>query len=104
MNKYSEKYIYKITNKITCKIYIGQAIDPELRFQQHCQKKEKYVSLINQAIQKYGKENFSFEIIGKFADYNEKEKYYIKIYNTISPNGYNFTEGGGGASSFKRGK
>ena len=72
-----KKAIYKIENKINHKIYIGQSKNPEERFLQHCYKNEKYKSLINEAILKYGKNNFSFEIIGWFEDYNEKEKYYI---------------------------
>lgn len=43
---------------------------------------------------KYGKENFSFEIIGWFEDYNEKEKYYIQYYRSLVPNGYNIALGG----------
>lgn len=92
--KYSQKYIYKITNKINNKVYIGQSIKPKERFQQHCHRKEKYCSLINQAIQKYGIENFEFEILGLFEDYNNKEKYYIEYYNSKAPNGYNIANGG----------
>lgn len=91
---YSQKYIYKITNKINNKIYIGQSINPEERFKQHCEKREKYKSLINQAIQKYGKENFEFEILGLYKDYNEKEIYFIDYYNSKAPNGYNIANGG----------
>lgn len=89
-----KKAIYKIENLINHKIYIGQSIDPENRFKQHCSKKEKYISLINKAINKYGKENFSLEILGWFEDYNEKEIYYIEYYGSLSPNGYNIHKGG----------
>lgn len=89
-----KKAIYKIENKINHKIYIGQSKNPEERFLQHCHKNEKYKSLINEAILKYGKNNFSFEIIGWFEDYNEKEKYYISYYSSRVPNGYNLTIGG----------
>lgn len=51
-------------------------------------------SALYSAMRKYGEENFLFEIIGWFEDYNEKEKYYIKFYNTKAPNGYNLTDGG----------
>lgn len=88
------KAIYKITNKINQKIYIGQSSNPKYRFSQHCRIHDKYTSLINQAINKYGKENFTFEIIGWFEDYNKKEQYYISYYGSLSPNGYNLTTGG----------
>ena len=89
-----KKAIYKITNKINQKIYIGQSSNPEQRFLQHCYKHEKYISLINKAILKYGKENFDFVIIGWFEDYNEKEKYYIEYFGSMVPNGYNLSKGG----------
>ena len=89
-----KKAIYKIENKINHKIYIGQSKDPKRRFQEHCLKNEKYISLIHNAILKYGKENFSFEILGWFEDYNEKEKYYIQYYRSLIPYGYNVNIGG----------
>ena len=88
-----EKYIYKITNLINGKIYIGQSVDPMRRFSEHCRSCD-YVSLIHQAIKKYGKENFKLEIIDQGEDYNKKEKYWIKYYNSLVPYGYNIAEGG----------
>lgn len=90
-----EKYIYKITNIINNKSYIGQTIDIERRFKEHCYNYQKdYISLINQAIKKYGKENFKIEELYFGTDYNNKEKEYIKFYNTLVPNGYNIQKGG----------
>lgn len=91
------KDIYIIKNTINDKVYIGQAKSSRKRFLEHCQLKDKKrnISIIDQAIEKYGKENFYFEILeSQIPDYNEKEKYYIKLYNSISPNGYNIQEGG----------
>lgn len=91
---YTKKAIYKIENLINHKIYIGQSIHPEKRFQEHCQKNTVYTSLINKAIQKYGINNFSFTILGWFEDYNEKEKEYIQKFRSYTPYGYNIAKGG----------
>ena len=89
-----KKAIYKITNKINKKSYIGQSNNPQRRFQDHINGRDtNAISLIHRAIVKYGVENFSFEIIDWFEDYNEKEKYYINFYNTINPYGYNLLSG-----------
>ena len=88
------KAIYKIENKINHKIYIGQSNDPNRRFNEHCEKSPKYRSLIHEAIIKYGKENFSFEILDWYEDYNEKEIEFIQQYRSLVPNGYNICEGG----------
>ena len=91
-----KKAIYKIENKINHKLYIGQSINPEMRFKNHCflSSAKKDNSLIDKAIQKYGKENFSLEVLGWFEDYNDKEKYYIEYYRSLVPYGYNILKGG----------
>lgn len=89
-----KKAIYKIENKINHKVYIGQSIDPERRFKEHCYNKGTSVSLIHEAIVKYDIENFDFDILGWFTDYNQKEKYYILYYNSLAPSGYNILTGG----------
>lgn len=90
-----KKAIYKITNNINGKIYIGQSNNPERRFIDHIAGySTNYTSLIHRAIKKYGVENFSFEIIGWFEDWNEKEKYYIQYYKSKTPYGYNIQDGG----------
>ena len=88
--------IYKITNKINDKIYIGQTIRSlEERVKEH--KRKKNCSLYK-AFNKYGIENFDFEIIEKcnsIEEMNEKEIYWIKYYDCLMPKGYNLCEGGG---------
>ena len=90
------KYIYKITNILNGKAYIGQSNNPKRRFTEHknIRCKETSVSLIGRAITKYGAENFSFEILGYFEDYNQKERDYIEQFGTLFPNGYNLQKGG----------
>lgn len=54
-------------------------------------------STISNAIQKYGKDNFKFEIILQGLEMKyilSMETYFIKEFNTLSPNGYNLTTGG----------
>ena len=93
--------IYKSTNKITGKVYIGQTTkNLEKRIKGHVNesKKDKNRPFLS-SINKYGVDNFVFEIID-FADnlneLNDKEIYWIDFYNSVSPNGYNVTGGGQG--------
>jgi len=77
-------------------IYIGQTImDFKERVKHHFSKKSNCRYLSN-ALLKYGKDNFKFEIICICfdEDINRFEEDYIKRYNTIVPNGYNLKSGG----------
>lgn len=96
--------IYKITNLINNKIYIGQTIEYDERVRHHKQtafrknSKERNRPLYK-AIRKYGIENFKFEIIdnaNSIEELNKKEIYYIKIYDSCvdSGKGYNLDKGG----------
>lgn len=81
--------IYKISNTINDKIYIGQTRQLlKTRMNGH----KKAHTLIGMAIRKYGVQNFSIECIDT-AESNEqaliKEKYYIDKFNCHYPNGYN---------------
>ena len=93
--------IYKITNKINGKIYIGQSNNCERRFQEHCYPSRAKSSRIpvDIAIKKYGKENFSFEVIEQcnLNQLNSREEYWIKYFNSIEK-GYNCNPGGAQAS------
>lgn len=89
--------IYKITNTINNKVYIGQTTRTiEHRWSRHCDKvNNKYP--MGRAIQKYGKDKFKIEVIytaTSIEDLNDKEAYYIKKLDTLSPNGYNLRTGG----------
>ena len=84
--------IYKIENLLNHKCYIGQSIHIEKRWQEHCRNSTK--SIISRAIKKYGKENFSFQVLEECDkdQLAEKEIEYIHKFNTITPNGYNITD------------
>ena len=90
--------IYKITNKINGKSYIGKTVgDVDKRFQRHCRSSSRCPKIKN-AIQKYGKDNFTVHVIDiadSQNDLNKKEIYWIEYYNTYV-NGYNLSQGGDG--------
>lgn len=92
MNK---KSIYKITNRINGKSYIGQSNNCNRRFQQHI-RGDHCISLIHLAIKKYGIQNFDLTILEhEIEDYNEKEQFWIEYYKTNNRNyGYNILAGG----------
>ena len=94
-------YIYKITNQINNKIYIGKTenVNPNKRWSQHKSEFRKERSnhrALYKAMNKYGIENFSFEVIEETEKPEEKEIYYISLYDSYH-NGYNETLGGDGA-------
>lgn len=94
--------VYKITNKVTNKVYIGITNQGSgARYRHHWyESRIGEPSPIHRSMAKYGEENFTLEIID-FADtydeLKEKEKYWIKQYNSTDRTiGYNLTEGGDG--------
>lgn len=98
--------IYKITCNINGKVYIGQTIRPlEQRFKRHIDEAlaaENPRIKFQRAIKKYGKENFTVEKIDEcFSqdELNEKEKFWIKFYNSIEC-GYNTAEGSRGGNTY----
>lgn len=85
--------IYLITNLINDKKYVGlttRSID--IRWKEHCRHSSQR---IDEAIQQYGKDNFTIEKIEDCLDelLDEREKYWIEYYNSYE-NGYNNTPGG----------
>jgi len=92
--------IYKITNQETGECYIGQAVDVRRRWMDHCkaglgidspQGNQLYI-----AMQEYGLDSFSFELLLECEpnQLNEKEKYFIQLYNSDAI-GYNGNKGVG---------
>lgn len=93
-------YIYKISNTINNKVYIGVTSRTiEERFAEHKNRIEERNSIhLYQAMEKYGRNNFYVELIDTAQtkeEMFEKEKYYIKLYDSYN-NGYNMTLGGEG--------
>ena len=104
--------IYKITNQITQKIYIGQAVSHILnhkkyrpygmegRFKTHISEafsdKKCQCHYLNNAIRKYGSSNFTVELLRTCSVYNADaiETEEIQIHNSVFPQGYNLTTGG----------
>ena len=95
-------YIYKITNDINNKIYIGKTTSDsiEKRFQEHIHdsaRREMEQRPLYNAMNKYGVEHFKIEVIGEypFDELNDMEIYWIAYYRGYE-DGYNATKGGDG--------
>ena len=93
-------YVYIVTNKINGKKYIGLSVNKKPSF-----RKSYFGSgrLIKQAIEKYGKDNFSKEIIRDFQNENDARKFEKELIETndavASPMFYNLAGGGYGGAS-----
>ena len=94
-------YIYKITNDINGKIYIGKTErTPEIRFREHCRdykNKPNESRPLYKAMEKYGIEHFHCETIEQTELPEERERYWIEYYQSFKT-GYNATLGGDGKS------
>ena len=110
----TERYceIYKITNISNGKIYVGQAVSHILnhkryrpyghqgRFRCHISEafstKKNQSHYLNNAIRKYGVNNFEVELIEccEIDKSDEREIHYIKTFDCLFPNGYNLKNGG----------
>ena len=99
-------FIYKITNTVNGKGYVGITILPDAirRYQNHMSaiRHGKGCPMLQKAVKKYGEEAFKFEvlIICFDEDVYKYENEYITKYNTMSPNGYNILEGGQNICTF----
>ncbi len=90
--------IYKITNQKTGECYIGQSVDCKKRWSEHLKAAlgidTPAGNKLYKAMQEYGIENFSFELLEscKSSELNQKEKYFINLY-AADTLGYNSTKG-----------
>ena len=102
-------YIYKITNKNSGAVYIGQTSrDYKIRWNEHLNYlgqdyDPQKATLLHRALNKYGKDNFDFEVIEETDDLNGREQYWIEyyhcyIYDPLYEKGYNMTPGGKGCA------
>lgn len=87
--------IYKIINQVNQKIYVGQSNDIKRRWSEHKRCYKTKNTKLYQAMREFGIENFSFEIIEIFEEYNqnklnERENFWIKNYNALE-DGYNMS-------------
>ena len=101
-------YIYKYTNKINGKVYIGQTNNLQKRFNGHKSeafnpKSKGYNLPFHCAIRKYGIKNFIYEVLEEIEDgesqdfINDREIFFIAFYHSLTTeNGYNLTVGGDG--------
>ena len=101
--------IYKVTNNINGKVYIGQSVQPLKKRRQSHEKaaysNTKEWTYFLWALREHGKENFIWEVIEECSNHeelNDREVYYIKRYKSDNPDiGYNSTPGGSGTQSGK---
>lgn len=96
--------IYKITDINDMKCYIGQSVDIANRFTQHCRCgcgiKTPKDNKLYAAMLKEGLDQFTFEVVELCPqeELNEKEKYYIDVYNSVNY-GFNSQDGVNGKSN-----
>lgn len=101
-------YIYLITNLVNNKLYVGQTVNTiSHRWKDHLYESyngNKSNSLLHRAIVKYGESNFDVKEIEECQDnlLNEREKYWIKYYDTYYTHdkGYNLSYGGEGNTKY----
>jgi group I intron endonuclease len=95
--------IYKITNLINNKVYIGQSINIEGRWKEgfNLNSVRHYNMHLLNAVKKYGEQNFKKEVILETFDLSYWEKFFIFWYRSSDPNyGYNKTNGGESGPNF----
>ena len=82
--------IYLVTNNLNGKQYVGQTIVAG--------NKVGHGTLMTRAYRKHGKENFTYEAICSNIDnkafLNFAERFWIKVFSSRVPNGYNIDHGG----------
>lgn len=100
--------IYKVTNKVNGKVYIGQtktSLKDRMWRHKGTYLHKNYTHLsFYKALKEYGLDSFDWEVIETvrtIEELNEREKYWIRQYNSFGDGGYNSTRGGNGLSGHK---
>ena len=96
--------IYRLTNLVTKKTYIGKSVNFKQRMRQHKYPKKTDKTYLHNSIRKHGWDKFKKEIIIDDVpeeDLSNLEISYIEVENTVAPNGMNLTVGGEGVSGYK---
>ena len=88
--------IYRITNLINGKVYVGQSRDINKRWRDHKSSIKLSRCYLYNAIREYGIENFAFDIIEEcdIEQLDNLERKHIVRFNSIRPCGYNVESGG----------
>lgn len=92
------RVIYKITNKINGKSYVGKTTTS---LNQRMASHRCADTVIGKAIRKHGWENFSVEVLEECdtkEEFNEREIFWIAALNCKTPKGYNRSDGGDGST------
>lgn len=92
----SKRYgvVYRITCRVNGKVYHGQTVNPETRWPKHFSASSHCHALRN-AIRKYGRGNFDFEVVATASSKEELDALEIRFVATsLAPVGYNLKEGG----------
>lgn len=94
-----EAHVYVITHLPTKRHYVGKSVCPAVRWRSHISDRSSYIS---RAIQKYGKKEFTFQVVESFASESEaylEERWWIEFLRSNHPGeGFNLHPGGMGAS------
>src|ERR1700722_3132659 len=107
MQEVKRHYLYRITNLINGKIYIGQSVSPESRWRAHRRASEDPEWAIHYAMRKYGINNFEFEVIASGIlpctclpgiaglcqdDANYEETFFVAYYDSFIGDGKGYNE------------
>lgn len=105
--------VYKVTNRINEKIYVGQTVTSlkQRRCVHECEARNKSECCFHRAIRKYGEKTFEWAVVERCnskEDLDLAEEWYIRYYRTFvrfsNCNGYNLSLGGEGSVGFRHTK